>query len=359
MRVAITSFVKSENYGALLQSFALQNTLEKYGHSVVYLNYTRKTHFTLFQYLKNILYRVIRLFFGYGVRKRRTAKFQKDFIHVENYKGENAYDIFISGSDQVWHPDLVNDFFFLNFVTNTKKISYASSFGVSQINKNSVDFYRSSLEKFSYISVRESTGRTIINELGIKRCDVVIDPTLLLTKDEWSVYFKDLSCPKFKYILCYIMSGDRVMSKYIRELSNSLNRSFENRYKVITIGDKEYLSILPEYNLECKAGPLEFVSYIKNADYVITSSFHGTCFSINFNKPFISVMRVGNKVNGRIEELLSLLSLEKCMHYSNEEVTSIGFENIDYESTNYRLNKERVRCLDALKKMIHHETITD
>ena len=111
MNIAITSFIKSENYGALLQSFALQRAIEKLGHKAVYLDYERNPNFTVIQRLKNTAYRIIRVFFGYHKRKYRTDKFVNDFISVEKFVDEEQYDIYVSGSDQVWHPDYVNDFF--------------------------------------------------------------------------------------------------------------------------------------------------------------------------------------------------------------------------------------------------------
>lgn len=358
MNIAITSFIKSENYGALLQSFALQRAIEKLGHKAVYLDYERNPNFTVIQRLKNTAYRIIRVFFGYHKRKYRTDKFVNDFISVEKFVDEEQYDIYVSGSDQVWHPDYVNDFFFLNFVKKAPKISYASSFGVSNIDDRLYDYYTSSLSNFLKLSIRENKGIDILKKLKLNDYEVVIDPTLLLSPKEWDSCIEKIHPYSSKYILCYVMSGDSIMAKYISRIANHLNESLGGVYKVITLGDKEYKKIKPGYHLDCSAGPLEFISYIKHADYVITSSFHGTCFSIIYNKKFFSILRNGNPLNCRIEDTLSLLGLNNCKHYNTEKIESYSFAEIEYDNVNRLLNNERCRCVNFLQSFFEEYEAT-
>src|SRR5690554_4755067 len=213
--VAIVSFVDSENYGANLQALALQEKLKDVNFNPIYINLLRPSSLSGSKIIKNKIWSLVRLFFGYGERLNKTKRFRRNLLkltkrlnNIDNIIDLPQFDYYIVGSDQVWLPRTVsisNGFYFLNFAPKgSKKISYASSFGTINIPKDYDDVYYRNLSGFSKISVREKQGADYLNSIGIKS-SVVLDPTLLLNENEWKNYF-DIK-PKINkpYILCYVM----------------------------------------------------------------------------------------------------------------------------------------------------------
>lgn len=353
--IALVSFYLSENYGAVLQAFALHKALDDLGSSPVYLEYTKKNRLRGFALFKNRLNNIARFFFGYKLRDQRFRAFVEENIpHCDHQKAE--FDSYIIGSDQVWHPDYLQDsdgFFFLPFVKSKPIYSYASSFGVSAIPADKNEYYKINLDRLSKIGVRESSGLQILNGLGMTGF-LNLDPTLLLDEQRWTPYIAPRIEPH-PYIFCYILQGDYEVAHYVNKMAKSLRKALGNKHKIVVMGDKEFKSIIPGYNLVCDAGPGEYLSYIKHADYIITSSFHGTCFSVNFNKPLKIVLRRSNKVNSRIIDLLSLVGLSHIVSYTDESVMSASFPVIDYDDANLRLKEQRAQSIEYLQSIIRDE----
>ena len=346
-KVAIVSFFKSENYGAILQSYALQSAIEKFGYQVHYLDYKPQRKLSNMRLIKNIIWQLVRFFLGYKKRLLRTQEFIKHNIHVERFLKEENYDIYVSGSDQVWFPGYVNDFFLLNFIKHQRKISYASSFGTAQLDPLLKPYYFNSLSTYTHISTREESGTKIVNTLGLKST-VVLDPTLLFQKEYWKLKSVNPRLSQ-KYILCYIMSGDIDTANAVFKQANLIAHKMQDNCKVLVIGDKEYRKFIPGYNLICNAGPQEFIGYFENAEYIVTSSFHGTCFSIIFEKNYINILRKNNPVNVRIEELNNKLGLSGIIFYSDSLEHLLDLPPIDYTIVNQILSVYRNHSISFLK----------
>lgn len=352
-KFALVSFYRSENYGAVLQAFALRHVLERMGVSSVYLEYDSKNRLRGLAYIKNRMNRLVRNLFGYKLRARRFREFVNNGIPHRPVDG-TKYDGYIIGSDQVWHPDYLRDsdnFFFLPFVRSEFKYSYASSFGVAAIPVNLVDFYKENLRRLKLIGVREPSGLKILNQLGISGT-VTPDPTLLMNRFDWSLYVAP-RIEKDPYIFCYVMQGDNETANYVRKVASKLQRELVGRRKIIVMGDKEFKAVNPMYNLVCDAGPKEFLSYIVHADYVITSSFHGTCFSLNFNRPFKVVLRRDNTVNSRIIDLLSFVELSTLISYTDDSLDSVSYVRPDYSKINTKLLELRTSGIEFLKSIVN------
>lgn len=377
-RIGIITIVRVYNYGAELQAYALQKKLEMMGFEVEiidYLFYKHKNHkasklskpwinIGFERKVKELLYP-----FNYSLKtftKRKQQKTLRDkfeSFHKKNtrfskvqysrldelYSAHFIYDIFMVGSDQVWNPwsNTSLDPYFLTFAPEGKKrISYASSFGVSELPKESLDKFTDCLNKLDSISVREFQGVEIVQKLTSKVAQHVLDPTLLLTSDEWE---KLALHPEFseKYILLYLLTN----SSYAKEFAEKLSQ--ETGYCIVELcrvpcknNNKSIINIT-------NAGPAEFLGWFFNASLIITNSFHGTAFSINFNRPFFSIIHVHKINTSRQSSLLKLLKLNSRILKEGEAFPNNISLNIDFTEANSILKTQRCVSTDFLAKAIN------
>lgn len=342
-KVGTLTFNRAINYGAILQALALKEKLGTYAETEI-INYAQPYIESVYSYKDNKIKEFIRsMFFG-----KRDEKFHKIINEISSEKryeksdlGQVNYEKIIVGSDQVWNYGCTeNDESFLLPNIETKKYSYAASFGVSRLPEKQVEFFREQLSKFRYISVREKTGQNICKEqLGLA-AEVVLDPTLLLTKEEWRELLNIQSNNK-KYILFYAFGSNKNLLATAKRLSK--------------------LTGLPIYNISVRvndffgnkviksAGPKDWVELFYNAAFVVTDSFHATAFSINFNKPFYSFSY--NKRGSRITDLLNMLGLQERFNPALEDV-NLSME-ADYNPINRKLEEERKRSLAFIQKIIN------
>lgn len=283
------------------------------------------------------------------IRNNRFEKFIKEnFTNLSSPylgweelvdKANNNYDIFLCGSDQLWLPsNLGSHFYTLEFAAKDKvKISYATSFGVSNIpwyqNINTKNY----LNKFTFLSTREKAGAEIIKKLSNKIAKVVCDPTLLLNKDEWEEIIPNKKVIAEKYIFCYFLGTNMKHREIAKELSQ------KTKLKIVTIPflddfHKEDVNFGDEklFDIDSK----DFVNLIRNAEYILTDSFHGSIFSIINHKKFMIFNRFldqsKNSRNSRIDNLCNLLELSS-RRYKKDIYESIE-EKIDYEKVDKLLN---------------------
>lgn len=349
MRIGIFTII-GRGPGARLQNYALQEFLKKNFNADVEtikrINYfyERINIYSLLKYrpFKDMIKYIIN-YKGYRewLKKEkelqlnwlefdRNVKFTKN-IMKEDYgpiskSFNNKFDYIIIGSDQVWNPYWYPNIDFLRYIDKKKRISYAASFGVSEIPLNLQNSFKNVLNNMAYISVRERAGANIVKDLTGKDVPVVVDPTLLLTKEEWLNVAK---CPywykKEDYIIAFFL-GD--ISKERQEQINEVSKNL--KAKVIYP--------LRDINLDWeKIGPAEFIYLIANSRAVMTDSFHGTVFSIIMNRPFwvFDRRQSGLKsMNSRIDTLLELFGYQnryiinnKC-DLLNEETLNIDFSNV-------------------------------
>jgi hypothetical protein len=379
-RAGIITFVRTNNYGAELQAFALQNKLKQLGYDaeiIDYLYYKNRNYkytkeavpdvkIDLSDRIKQfVLYRVVSPFselvmpLFISSLKRRIKRFNnfhanhvcfsKQYRSITELKNAiHNYDIFIVGSDQVWNPATGTSFspYFLEFAPKNKlKISYASSFGVSDIEKQYYPLYNKYLNNLDTISVRENDGVNLVKEITDRVASRVLDPTLLLTKQEWlNVIDKPQKLP-LNYLVIYQLHESKTIIEIAYQVAKLMNleiilitkRAFLNKkYKdIVNISD---------------AGPSEFVELFCKATYVITNSFHGTAFSVNFNVPFISVLNPEMKNNSRIVDFLGLMNFKSRIIWEGTKPENT-IENqllCDFESSNLLLINERKESIQYL-----------
>lgn len=349
MKTGILTFQDANNYGAVLQAYALKKAACRYGETDV-INYHNpyfhlinasggfKQQITQLLYKKDKLKRQIR--FQAFVEKYVVDS--KPIVKRDELKSLNdKYDHFITGSDQVWNLECSgNDSsYFLDFADSEKKSSYAASFGKQSVSNQ--DEIKKFLCDYRNISVREKSGQKIIFELLSKKIPVVVDPSLLLKKEEWQRDFS-LNFEK-KYVLVYeVLVGNQLFNDAVK-----FAKAHQLDVICITSSNK------PRF---CKqvirdAGPIEWLRLFAGAAYVFTNSFHGVAFSINFHKQFfVEQLPPPAKTNTRIVELLEKLQINARSSASTE--TSV---DIDYERVDSRLNLLRDDSYEYLKGIVSNE----
>lgn len=331
------------NYGNRLQNYALQSYLESLGHEVetLRLNRSNDKNFksSTLNFLKNNVKKIIRfkkmknedsraIIFKNFSSKYIKETAQEYSIYEDLNSLNSKYDFVVIGSDQVWNPSMnkTNSAYFGAFMDTEKVISYSASFGVSRLDSNHIQFYTNKLNHINKISVREKDGARLVNELTGKQVPVLVDPTLLLDKNDWKKVAKKAPGIDKPYLLTYFLGGipDEHISKINRiAKSNNLN--------IINLGD-------PNDAVSYRTGPSEFISYIEHCELFCTDSFHGTVFSILFEKPFIVYERQGKEsMFSRIETLLETFSLQNRVNYNIKDNEVF---NVDYSAKDDALKKE-------------------
>lgn len=347
MKIGIMTFHNVVNYGGVLQCYALQQKLKEWGYDadvIDYQNDTFKKFYSPFYitkpYMKKILY-MIYAFAQKAGRREKFAKFVKKYIQLSNEKYDKnsisqvnlKYDVFITGSDQVWNLELtdMDTNYFLRFAKG-RKISYAASIGLSNLSESMEENFKDLLSDFYAISVRENSAEELISSIVSQSVYVHIDPVLLLNQNSWSKIVDDAETKKEKYIVVYKINKSKAY-----DAAERLARKKGLQVKVIQ-PDKTCKLEFQKYKV---ASPSDFVSLFKNADYVITDSFHGTVFSIIFHKKFAYFCdeSIGNR-NSRIINLLNKLGLESRKYEEIESIDNIDMQ-IDYIKVDHILNQER------------------
>lgn len=347
------------NFGASLQAYALQHYLESLGHEVkvidyrpsyLYKKYNWKT-FTSRKFEKiNSLF-VTRWVFRFTKwcylrfslkRKKRFDEFTQKYLHLtpisyyditELKNNPPIADAIIAGSDQIWNPVFPNGkdpSFYIDFaLPNTKRISYAASFSVSKISEEDKKYIKKLLSQIDVISVREYQGINILEEMGFNNCIKVLDPIFLIQKEEWIEFMNKHN--DRNYILIYDFEGNKLLKK------TALLLKKKHGLKIYSINDA-----VPRFYADkniTNVGPQDFIGLIYNCSIFLSNSFHGTAFSIYFNKPFFTFKLNGFNLNSRMDSLLRLVSLENRLIDSKTNLDTLSF-TYDYESVNRILSKE-------------------
>lgn len=360
--VAILTFHHTTNYGAVLQTYALQTVIEKLGNKCTVVDYRcplvesnfNKLHFynfrNPFNYIKyrlNINYYLEKFdnfndFIDQNIKLTKTTYYNKKELLDLDF----MFDKFVCGSDQIWNYKITDNdtTFFLDFIQNSdKKISYAASFGLQQIEDKYIDIYKRNLSTIKYISVRESSGKDIIKKLIDKEVNVVLDPTLLLKKEDW-MKLNTANILNNDFILVYELEKSDEMIEYAVKLAH------EYGCKVIVISSNRVNPInkdLISFQVNCS--PKEFISYMVASRYVITNSFHGTAFSINLNINFTTfLLTKSSHVNSRLINLLEIFDLTYRIYKTN--FTTLP--TIDYNVVNEKLYQKRKSSINFLKLSI-------
>ena len=353
MKVGILTFPNSPSFGAALQMYGLYRALQSLGCEVEVINYrnkyiSEKRHIRKGNQFKNFAISILDYSGKRSFRnfEKKMRLFPKKIIN-ETYdlrQIADRYDLMICGSDQVWNPNITGEdlnYFFSFCKDNSKKISYAASFGVNELNENFAKAITTELKKFKSISVREERGAEIIYELLNASCSIVIDPTMLIEQDELRTCENKIRGLPSNYIAKFIFNYDKNIEIKIEELSDKTG------LPVVTVGGTA-ISKLKKGLYTGSIGPSEWLYVLSHADYVVTDSFHGAVFSILFHKNLLVSM--ASTTNSRLRTLLHTFELD------NRVITAVLPEGrIDYKIVQEIIMEKREESLDYLRNAIYGE----
>ncbi len=385
-KVFVVSWFQSENYGTCLQAYATNYILKKNGFDVCFLNrrkyYSIKgIHFLVKKILVLLKGKVWRKkHFKYGryeeaysnkikkiqtlVSKTYTTRnigSRRELFEIDNYT-----DCYLVGSDQMWNPWMLSPHYLLDFVPKKSvkpKCSYATSFGVDNIPANKKMIYRKYLSEFTSISVREPRAVEIIEELCGRKSKEVLDPTLLMTSEEWRKFSFQSDIIREhnlnEFVLCYFI-GAREFNHLdtVKWIANEINA----KVVLIPMKESDYQIDDPEIMVIADACPYDFISLIDKTKLVCTDSFHAVVFSFLLETPFYDFPRFkrGDKYSqeSRLQNIIRKFALEDS--FWNENVTReeiYSHLKVDYSLGYQRLQKERKNCIKYLVDMINNKVV--
>lgn len=360
MRILLSTIIDNINYGTYLQAFATAYLLRKKGHQVDILNYIRP-HLTAKVMFSNArkhgIVSMLKAPVMIGldaIMKRNLKRFLSTRVHltapftdwIAFKKKIGGYDLYLTGSDQVWnttHNHGIDEVYFWGGIAG-KKCSYAASVGIESFPEQEQESIKKLLAEYSFISVRESFGIDALRQLDIPDATQVLDPTLMLDSKEWKNVTKCRFRKEEPYLLVYSVevNKDREVLNIARKIAN------ERGLKIYVVSPYlKFNSRLKVDKVFSMADTDTFLALFHNADYAVVSSFHGTAFAINFNRQFVTV--APERFSTRVQSILSLLNLSD-RYVSNAE--SIPTVEIDYNRVNSRLDEERKRSAETLKKLL-------
>lgn len=366
MKIGILTFHRAHNYGAMLQAYALSQTIKELGHDAEFVDYRQPKvdeAYRLFSFVPyrhsapvNMLKTFISRILTFVRRSKRYGNFRKfgkrylpqSETYVPHTKFSTKYDVLVFGSDQIWTTRFLKNFDPILWgdidVRCGKKITYAPSMEMASLTKEQQAFCKKHLDNYEFISVREDLMKDMLSPLTKKDIEVVIDPVFLRDKTE---YERLASGSKLKlpdhYILVYSIGNATA------ELKSIVNKvSAELKLPVYFLCSEVGMKSSP--NRLDTAGPVDFLKAFSGADFVITTTFHGTAFSVLFEKPFYSLRRSG--LSGRAESLLSKLGLEKNLISNSEEASVMTCPKTDYCKVKERVSELRNNALTYLNKTL-------
>lgn len=381
-KVGVITICKCNNYGAELQAFATYRILTLLGYDAEIIDYIYyktwnfkdskmsrplvplgskgKLLYWIKYRLINALVDKVLPWVNKNAKKRKKRfiefhqsnnQFSHSFYSMTNlYNNVPIYDIYLTGSDQVWNPAASSSIepYFLTFAPKgKKKVAYAASFGVSMIPDNLKEAYGKWLRSYDSIGVREAAGVTLAKELSGKEAVWVADPTLLLNKEQWQPFMKSYEGISKEYVLIYQL----LPSVTLQQLAIKVAQT--KRCKVFYVAKRALgVKVIKGIEVIYDAGPAEFLSLIANASCVITNSFHGTAFSVNFGTPFYTVLKENRSSNTRLISLLDQVRLTEHIVYEGDSLTNIHDSSFDKSVTTELLNNMRTKSLSYLTQAL-------
>lgn len=393
-KVGIVSCYFQHNYGSMLQAYATQMALDKlnvenetidisgFNHEVkrAKIKYFIKASLTSDILLskkgmaKSVLKKKLSKNRYATLSKKREEKFDcfaKSYFRLSKKyasktelgeKCEKEYSAVLVGSDQLWLPgNIAADYYTLNFVPDSvNTIAYATSFGQSELPRDSAEKASIFLKKIKHIGVREESGQRLVKKLADRNVPVVCDPTLLFTGEEWMRIQKEEPIIKGKYIFCYFLGNNpphREFAKRLREQTSC---------KIVTLAhldeyvksDEGYADEMP-YDID----PAEFLNLICNAEYVCTDSFHCSVFSILYKRQFFTFRRyvrnTRQSTNSRLDTLFCIAGISDRMMTGNEAIKDCLQISTDFETVHKNLEQVRQRSYEYLREALNDKGSTD
>ena len=361
MKIGIaTQYYRNYNYGANLQAYALVKVCNDLGHEAEQISFMNcgKFHFLLSKLKEFSLF----LFkFGFSKRRKAIRQFNKLIPHSRLYFQnelklvDDKYDFFIVGSDQVWNPNSLNDFYKLSFVQNKPKISFSASLGRKELSDSESKEFKCFLSDYSRVSVREHSSVALLEEITKRKIDLTLDPTLLLSYEEWDMLSSDFSI-KDDYIFCYFLNDN------MQDRTIAMDYAKKEGLRIVTLPYLSYKKRICDddfgdlrlYNIT----PNDFISLIKNAKFVFTDSFHACVFSHIFRKDFIVFNDKNSEAGSRLETLTKMFNTSERYITSNMSINHSYLKSLPkmksiYESDVY--NKLLKNSYDYLKDLLLYD----
>lgn len=353
MKIGILTFHRAHNYGAMLQCYSLAQTLKNLGHDIEVIDYLPakfeaeyslypSRHLNLKHNIGKIL-KLIPIFYFAFKRNKSFSSFFKNFTLSKRYDSNSnsivGYDVIVFGSDQIWNPLLTDgeDIIYSGKFkkSNTRFVSYAASSNPTIFNNKFESYFRGIISRFDAISVREDSLCTYLNSLKENAATTVLDPVFLTNVDGWKRLAK-YPIDK-KYLLIYTVPQTEIIYKLAKDISERLGlKIIELRPNARSGGVPDALRF---------STPEEFIGFFANASYILTTSFHGTAFSLIFNKPFLTIS-LNSGINDRASSLLKSIGLENRIvntdHITNEDLF------FDYSVPNAKLNELKSKSINFL-----------
>jgi len=355
----ILTFHKAHNYGALLQAYALSYTIKKYGKDVFFIDYENDiltrgyglypafNKYSPVLYIKEWIHFVLDFKRKYK-RYNAFSKFIDSYIKPFSVSKNNCFDVVFLGSDQIWNASYTNGVDPNYYgqgkgLSACKLVSYAASMGKPSLNGKDEKEFISLLQNINSIGVREKYLKDYIEDKTKRECVVNLDPTLLLDRQEWKLLSNKLNSDE-RYLLVYEMHSHSDMSRIATRIANSLN------LKVKVLASRTNYKISKDAITD--ADPRDFLMYFANASFILTTSFHGTVFSIINEIPFYT-LGFDNEVDLRSRSLLELLNLNNRMISG---IKSIDFDNkgfhVDFDEASKILQEHRRNSIDFITQAL-------
>ena len=358
MKIGIITWFRYENYGTKLQAIALQRYLRKGGHDVQLIDFPIPEHpRPQKKFLDRVHSRLNYMMLQYA-RKQYCDQLAEKSLRMEQVINDqclvtvpiktdedyinicNQFDLIICGSDQIWNPNWYHPYYYADFPEiKVKKISYAPSIGIHEIPEDKKELINKSLKSFSMITVRENKAASLLEPIIGYKPKTVLDPTMLITKEQWMDLFDLKSKEKEGYLLCYFLTDNRNHWKAARRLA-------QEKHMTIRIIPQMGFSYFYKGKKYVDAGIKEFLNAILNADYILTDSFHGTVFSLLFEKEVYTFERFKDdqyfSQNDRVRELADEFKIrDHLLKYDTQKIICVP--PINYTEIGYRLDllKER------------------
>lgn len=359
--IKIITLHKVFNYGSVLQTYATVKLFEKENCNVSVIDYISKRFdnkkiFINFDYegnnLKKAIYTVLRIpiilkrkvLFNTFLRKH--VKFTKRYHYYRDLLNNPPQaDIYITGGDQCWNKN-DNSFdpaYYLKFGDKkTKRVSFSTSVGEDNLTVSEKKKLINLLNDYNMISTREKSSALILSELLNKKVDYIIDPTLQLNSGDWDI-IASKRLVKQKYLLLYLLYDEDLGATDF-----AIKYAHENNLKIVQINfklkKKSNIDILMSHR-----SPADFLALIRDAEFIVTNSFHGLAFSVNYNKQFVVFKR--KNANNRMYNFLKLINLENRLIDKTCSISSIS-DKINYTNVNKILEKERCKSQKFIKEII-------
>ena len=374
-RVGIATLHTAINYGVYLQAYAMQRKVEDFGYDAEIIHYVKRTETSSsssktskikrlllhpVQTKKIIDNKVMKSGADFAKRSFSFSKFASKNFRLTRLCNDMAdaeeigrrYDACVCGSDQIWNPVHTdcNPYYFLQFIPPEKRIAYAPSVACEEIPEKYLENFRNYISSFSSISVRESSGASLVEKITGRKCENTVDPTLLYDKDFWNNFALPERLVEEPYIFCYFLGGTQVHKKAIEKIEKETGKKvvlspFDYEINNLKKGEKIYADIA------------EFLSLVRDADFVLTDSFHGMAFSVNFRKSFAVVKRADIDLgkHTRVNDFLTKIGLADRI-LTEENLNEFSFSEVDYKESG-KILEEWIKLSsdyfeNALKKVL-------